>query len=69
MVVARSESVKVVETVNSHSVIGSVVTDGSGIPSDLALGDVICRLSAEQEAVATKDGVSGEGRALTLCTH
>ena len=69
MVVARSESVKVVETVNSHSVIGSVVTDGSGIPSDLALGDVIRRLSAEQEAVATKDGVSGEGRALTLCTH
>lgn len=66
MVVARSESFEVVETVNSHSVFGSVITDGSGIPSNLTLGDVVRSLSAKQEAIATEDSVSGEGGALTF---
>ena len=64
VIVARSKSVEVVETVNSHGVLRSIVTDSSGISSDLALGDVICGLSAKQEAVTAEDGVSGEGRAL-----
>lgn len=66
MVVARSESLEVVETVNSYSILGSVVTNGSGISGDLTLSDVICGFSTEQEAITTEDGISGEGRALIL---
>ena len=67
VIVARSESVEVVETMNSHGILRSIATTSSGVSSNLAFGDVICGLSTEQEVVTAEDGVSGEGRLSVPC--
>lgn len=64
MVVARGEGVEVVETVNGESVLRGIVTDGSGVTGNLALGDVISSLGTKEEAITTEDGVCGESGAL-----
>lgn len=64
VVVARGERAEVAETVEGDGVLGRAVTDGGRVFRDLALGDVVRRLSTDEEAVAADDGVSGEGGAL-----
>lgn len=67
MVVARSECVEVAEPVNGDRVFRRAVADGSGIAADLPLLDVVGRFCADEEAVATENGVRGEVRALRRC--
>ncbi len=64
MVVARGEGAQVAKTVNGDSVLGSTEARRGSVAGDLALRDVVCSLRTEEEAVAAKDGVSSERRAL-----
>lgn len=64
VVVARGERAEVAETVEGDGVLGRAVADGGRVLRDLALGNVVRRLSTDEEAVATDDGVSGERGAL-----
>ena len=64
MIVAGRESVEVVQAMKSDSVFRSIEANGGGETRDLALGNVVRRLRAEEEAVAADDGVRGDGRAL-----
>ena len=64
VVVARGEGAEVAEAVEGHRVLGSAEASGSGVARDLALLNVVRRLSTEEEAIAANDGVSGEGGTL-----
>lgn len=64
VVVARGEEVEVVQALEGDRVLRRAEADGRRVARHLALGDVVRRLRAEQEAVAADDGVRGEGRAL-----
>lgn len=64
MVVAGSEGLQVVESVDGDSIIRGVVADCSSIACDVALSDVVSSLSTNQEAVTTQNGVGGKGGTL-----
>ena len=64
MVVARGEEVEVVETLYGNRVLRRAEANRCGVACYLALGDVVRRLRAEQEAVTAENGVRGEGGAL-----
>jgi hypothetical protein len=67
VVVAGGEGVQVVEAVKGDSIFGSIVAEGSSIAGDVAFSDIVGSLGTNEETVATKDGVSSEGRALRRC--
>lgn len=64
VVVARGEGVEVIETVKGDGILGSIVTDSSGVAGDLALGDVVSSLGTKKETITTEDGVCGESGTL-----
>ena len=65
VVVARRERVEVVQPVQGDAVLGRVVPERGGVPRDVAPGDVVRGFGADEEAVATEDGVGGEGWSLS----
>ena len=64
VVIAGSESLQVVKTVNGDSVFRRVVTKSSSITSNVALSDVVISLSANKEPITAQNGVSNESGAL-----
>ena len=68
VIVAGGEGLEVVETVKGNSVFGGVVAEGSSVAGDVAFSHIVGSLSTNKEAIATEDGVGGEGGALnTTC--
>ena len=68
VVVRRGEEVQVVETLESDGVLGRAVANSRRVLGDPTFGHVVRRLGTSEEAVATDDGVRGEGRALRTPT-
>ena len=64
LVVGGGEGLEVVETVDGNGVLRSVEADGGRVAGDLALGDVVGGLSADEETVTAEDSVGSEGRTL-----
>lgn len=64
MVIARSEGAEVVETMESDRVLGRRKAEGTRILSDTAFGDIVGCFGTDEEAITTKNGVSGKCRAL-----
>ena len=64
VVIAGREGVQVVQGVNGDSVLWGVVTNGTSITGDVPASDVVRSLGTNEEAIATKDSVGGEGRSL-----
>jgi hypothetical protein len=61
VVVRRSEVVEVVRAQDGDGVFGCAVTDGTGPALQTTLSDVVGRLCADEETVASHDRVSCEG--------
>ena len=66
VVVARGDQVEVVQALERNRVLRRAEADRGSVARHLALGDVVRRLSTEQEAVAAENGVRGESGALRL---
>ena len=66
VVVAGSEGVEVVETVDRHGVFWCIVTNGSGVAGDLSIGDVVRSFGTKEETIAAEDGVSSESGTLNV---
>jgi acetyl-CoA acetyltransferase len=64
VVVAGMESMQIAESVEGNGVVRSVVTDSSRVTGDFALCDVISSFGTDEEAIASKDGISCDRGAL-----
>ena len=60
VVVAGRECLHIVEAEESDGIFWGIETDGTSVPSDVALGDVVSSLYANKETVTANHGVSGE---------
>ena len=64
MVVTCSESRSITQAVNGDGVIGSAETDSTGGTGEATLCDVVGCFGANEESIATKDGVCSESWSL-----
>ena len=64
VVVGRGEGLEVVETVHGNSILRGIVPDGGSVASDVSTGDVVRGLGANEETIATQNGVRSESGAL-----
>lgn len=64
VIVAGGERGQVTQPVNCDGVIRSTKADGGRVPGKATLGDIVSGLSAEEEPIATEDGVGSERRSL-----
>jgi len=60
VVVAGSEGVEVVGTVEGNSVVGGVEAEGGSVAGHFALGNVVRGLTTEEEAITAQNGVGSE---------
>jgi len=60
VVVAGSEVLQAVKTVNSNGVLGGVVANGSSVAGDLAISDVESSFTTDKETVTTNNSICGD---------
>jgi hypothetical protein len=64
VVVGRREGLEVVETVHGNGVLRGIVPDSGSVAGDISTSNVVRGLSADEETVATQNGVCSESGAL-----
>jgi len=60
VVVAGSEVLQAVETVDSNGVLGGIVAHGSSVAGDLAVSDIESSFTTDEETITTNNGVCGD---------